>query len=297
VILYFDYLAGITVSEGIKHLRIGVSFFLMPTFLFALSQCTAVNATSALLCFVVLHFLLYPASHAYNNYHDNDTGAISGIEKPLPKNKSLLVLSSVLDLTGLIICGYLNVGAGIIVLIYIAGSRAYSNRSIRLKQYPVISYICVSGTQGLLVYFITIFCCSKIEISFLQHIGPALLSSLFIGSAYPITQIYQHETDKQDGITTLSSKLGIKGTFQFCIAMYGFTHVCTLGYLYATMQHNQMFVYVLLNAIPTYFFTAWYKKAMINESEVNYKNTMKVAAIGSVCSNIAFAIFAYLNQG
>jgi 1,4-dihydroxy-2-naphthoate polyprenyltransferase len=269
----------------------------MPTYLFAVSQCITVNKINCLLCFVALHFLLYPASHAYNNYHDNDTGAISGIENPLPKSKILLYLSTVLDLIGLVICTYMNVYAGVIVLIYIAGSRAYSNRAIRLKQYPIASYICVSGTQGLLVYFISVLCCSSSSVSFLEHIVPALLSSLFIGSAYPITQIYQHESDKKDGIITLSAKLGIEGTFKFCIAMYAFTHICTLIYLYATLQHTQMLVYIVLNAIPTYFFTTWHKKATINMAEVNYKNTMKVAAIGSVCSNIAFAIFVYLNQG
>jgi 1,4-dihydroxy-2-naphthoate polyprenyltransferase len=269
----------------------------MPTYLFALSQCLNVHSLNAFICFLVLHFLLYPASHAYNNYHDNDTGAISGIEQPLPKNKSLLWISTTLDLSALIICTCINFTAGIITLIYILGSRAYSNRSIRLKQYPVISYICVAGTQGLLVYFIAIFCCSAGTFSFWQQLEPAFLSSLFIGSAYPITQIYQHNNDKADGITTLSSKLGVKGTFVFCIVMYAITHLSTIGYLYRTMQNTQIIVYVVLSAIPTYFFTTWYKKAMKDEKEVNYKNTMKVAAIGSVCSNIAFAIFAYLNQG
>jgi 1,4-dihydroxy-2-naphthoate octaprenyltransferase len=41
------------------------------------------------------------------------------------------------------------------------------------------------------------------------------VASLFIGSVYPLTQIYQHEADKKDGVTSLSYKLGYSGTFVF----------------------------------------------------------------------------------
>jgi hypothetical protein len=41
------------------------------------------------------------------------------------------------------------------------------------------------------------------------------VASLFIGSVYPLTQIYQHEADKKDGVTTISYKLGYVGTFFF----------------------------------------------------------------------------------
>jgi len=43
------------------------------------------------------------------------------------------------------------------------------------------------------------------------------VASFFIGSVYPLTQIYQHETDKNDGVISISYKLGYNGTFVFSV--------------------------------------------------------------------------------
>ena len=58
------------------HLRIPFSFFLLPIYLFALSQSPAVDVTKAWWVFFILHFMLFPASNAYNSYYDKDEGSI-----------------------------------------------------------------------------------------------------------------------------------------------------------------------------------------------------------------------------
>jgi 1,4-dihydroxy-2-naphthoate polyprenyltransferase len=285
----------VTAVQLLKHMRLGISVFLMPTYLFALSQIDAVGIAPCFLCFVALHMLLYPSSHAYNNYMDNDFGAVSGIASPLPKNRNLLYASATLDVIALIAMYFLSTFAALLTLVYICGSRAYSYRGIRLKQYPIASYICVSGTQGLIIYYLTAFAVSK-QFSPIEHLAPALLSSMFIASAYPITQIYQHETDKQDGIVTMSALLGVQGTFRFSAVMYTLTHIFTCVYLYATLQHIHILVYFALNLVPTVMFLQWQTKAQIEPKEVNYKNTMKIAGIASICSNICFIVFCAINK-
>ena len=47
-----------------------------------------------------------------------------------------------------------------------------------------------------------------------------LAAAFLIGGFYPITQVYQHESDKNDNVITVSMLLGKKGTFIFCAAMY-----------------------------------------------------------------------------
>ena len=55
-----------------------------------------------------------------------------------------------------------------------------------------------------------------------------LACSLQIAGVYPLTQIYQHEQDLADGVTTISYKLGYKGTFIFSAIMFAFCNVCYL---------------------------------------------------------------------
>jgi 1,4-dihydroxy-2-naphthoate octaprenyltransferase len=62
--------------NNLKLLRLPFSFFLMPVFLFALSEQQPNNAMQAFLLFVVLHLLIYPSSNAYNSYMDQDEGSI-----------------------------------------------------------------------------------------------------------------------------------------------------------------------------------------------------------------------------
>jgi hypothetical protein len=53
----------------------------------------------------------------------------------------------------------------------------------------------------------------------------------FIGSVYPLTQIYQHEADKRDGVTSISYKLGYNGTFVFSGILFSIATVL-LYYLF-----------------------------------------------------------------
>ena len=55
-----------------------------------------------------------------------------------------------------------------------------------------------------------------------------IASSLLIGGFYPLTQIYQHEEDYNDGVITISYLLGYKGTF-FLLALYMLLAFITLG--------------------------------------------------------------------
>ena len=79
------------------HLRLLFSAFLLPVFLFALSQVPQINWQNAILTFVIWHLLVYPASNGYNSYFDKDEGSIALIEKPPPVDKSLYFFALLLD--------------------------------------------------------------------------------------------------------------------------------------------------------------------------------------------------------
>src|SRR5882672_6985578 len=82
----------------IRLLRIPFSFFLSPLYLFTLAQVPDIDIPRAILVFIILHFLIYPASNGYNSYMDRDTESIGGIEHPPPPSRELYHLTIVMDL-------------------------------------------------------------------------------------------------------------------------------------------------------------------------------------------------------
>ena len=112
----------------------------MPIFLFALSQSLIIDTSEALITFILLHVFIYPASNAYNSYHDKDLGSIGGIKNPPPVNHKVLLLANILDSIALLASLLMGFEFFILILIYISISRLYSNRTIRLKKYPHIAF-------------------------------------------------------------------------------------------------------------------------------------------------------------
>ena len=76
-------------KSTIQLLRLPFSFFLMPVFWFALGQVVDKDWWRALLIFVILHLLVYPASNGYNSYMDRDTTSIGGLQHPMQPTQQL----------------------------------------------------------------------------------------------------------------------------------------------------------------------------------------------------------------
>src|SRR4051812_48340343 len=93
----------------IQLLRFHFSFFLMPVYWFALSQTARVNSLDAILIFIILHLLVYPASNGYNSYMDRDTTSIGGIRNPLQPTKQLFYITVLFDLTAILLSCFISV--------------------------------------------------------------------------------------------------------------------------------------------------------------------------------------------
>jgi 1,4-dihydroxy-2-naphthoate octaprenyltransferase len=141
-------------SSTIQLLRFPFSFFLLPVYLFALSQAEHTNWWRALLIFIILHLLVYPASNGYNSYMDRDESSIGGLEKPMQPTKQLFRVTVIMDLTALVLCFFISYYFALGIALYILASRAYSFRGIRLKKYPVAGYLTVIIFQGAVVFWL-----------------------------------------------------------------------------------------------------------------------------------------------
>jgi 1,4-dihydroxy-2-naphthoate polyprenyltransferase len=281
-------------KSTIQLLRFHFSFFLMPVYWFALCQTPAVSWPDAIIVFVILHLLVYPASNGYNSYMDRDETPIGGIEKPLQPTRQLFYTTIIMDVISitlsLVISIYFTTG----ILLYILASRAYSYRGIRLKKYPVIGYLTVVVFQGAVTFWLVYHGCS-IEKSLVVPWQTMLAASLLIGGFYPLTQIYQHKEDKQDGVTTISYLLGYKGTFIFTAIVYFIAFGVMAYWFIATLQQTKFFVLQLFFIPVLVYFFIWAKKVWKDNAAANFKNTMQMNLLASVCTNLAFITILILN--
>ena len=259
----------------------------MPVYWFALSQTKDINTLHAILIFVILHLLVYPASNGYNSYMDRDTESVGGIKNPQQPTVQLFYTTVFLDMLAVLASLYISLTFASGILVYILASRAYSYRGIRLKQYPIIGYITVTFFQGAVTFFLVMHGSSSNK-TLAVPMFAMVASSLLVGGFYPLTQIYQHKQDAEDGVKTLSLLLGYKGTFIFTAIVY-FLAVLILAILLISAQHLNSFLIIQLFFLPVlvYFFW-WFKQVTVKHSAANFVNTMRMTLLASVCTNAAF---------
>lgn len=271
----------------IQLLRFHFSLFLLPVYLFALSQATEMDTSRAIAVFVILHLLVYPASNGYNSYMDRDETPIGGLQSPLQPTRQLFVVTVIMDVGAVAWSFALSPLFAVGILLYILASRAYSYRGIRLKKYPVVGFLTVFIFQGALVFYLTY---TTVTVpSQPPPIIPMVLSSLLIGALYPLTQIYQHEEDRKDGVTTLSYLLGKRGTFLFSMALF---LLATAGmYLLFRQQDDLNFFYLyLLYLLPVVlFFLYWMGRVWKDEAAADFRNSLRMNLLSTLCT-IAFFI-------
>ncbi|MFL5809638.1 MAG: UbiA family prenyltransferase [Flavisolibacter sp.] len=279
----------------IQLLRFHFSFFLLPVYLFALSQLPEINWTNAVAVFIILHLLVYPSSNGYNSYMDRDETPIGGLATPLQPTNQLFHVSVIMDLLAMILSLFISRYFAVGILLYILASRAYSYRGIRLKRFPIIGFLTVFVFQGAVIFFISY---HGIHPTQTLHVPllPCLIASLLIASLYPLTQIYQHEADKKDGVTTISYILGAKGTFIFSMILF-LTATFLLFVRFQKMERMNNFYYYLLIMLPVVlFFLYWMKNTWQNPESANFRNSLVMNVLSTVCTSIFFIMLIIMNH-
>jgi 1,4-dihydroxy-2-naphthoate octaprenyltransferase len=276
-------------QSTVQLLRFHFSFFLLPVYLFALSQVQQPDWGRALLIFFILHFLVYPASNGYNSYMDRDESSIGGIKVPLPPTRELFHVSVVMDCLAVLLGIFVSYLFALGLILYILASRAYSYRRIRLKQFPVAGYLTVIIFQGGVTFWIVYHGTDRNLTTTVPAIA-VLASTLLIGGFYPLTQIYQHDADRKDGVLTISALAGYRGTFIFT----GLVYLLAFGSLAAYFIGNGnlkdfLTLNILMSPIIVYFFI-WATKVWRDTSAADFSHTMRMNLLACTCTNIAFIV-------
>ncbi|RYY53072.1 MAG: prenyltransferase [Chitinophagaceae bacterium] len=268
-------------------LRIPFSIFLSPVYFFALSEAPGPVLVNAVLVFFILHLLVYPASNGYNSYMDRDTGPIGGLEKPPPPSTQLYHVTIVLDLLAILLAFLVHPLFGCLMPLYIGASKAYSYRRIRLKQYPVTGYLLVIAVQGAFTFWLVWFGVAS-NPSYVLPWLPMLACAFLIGGFYPLTQVYQHAQDRQDGVTTISFLLGYRGTFIFCAIMYIIAWTILAFHFSGQGKMTSLWIFTLFLIPVVVRFFAWLGKVWKDPSAASFRNTMQMTWTASLATNLAF---------
>ena len=283
----------------LKHLRITFSFNLLPIFLFALAITPkSINWIDALVLFVCWHFFIYPASNGFNSYFDKDKESIAGIKYPPKVTKELYYFSIALDVIGILLALCIHLTTAISMLIYGLISKAYSHPLIRLKKRPIVSWIIVSVFQGYFVFLVTYWAIHDIPISRLTTSMiqiPALLTTMMLMSAYPITQVYQHKEDRERGDFTLSLRLGVLGTFHFTALGFVITALGYVSYFFYYHDSQTMLLYLILMIPLLIYYIFWYQKVIKSIDLADFEHTMKLNRLSALCLNSFFLLLIIFN--
>jgi hypothetical protein len=151
--------------------------------------------------------------------------------------------------------------------------------------------------QGAFTYYMSIAGISGSGLLLDQVNSYVLLGCSFqIAGAYPLTQVYQHQQDLKDGITTLSYKLGYIGTFLFTALMFLLCNV--FYYLYFTARDLGMIFYIIqVFFIPiVVFFGYWFYLVSKDSKQANFRNTMRMNWVAAICMNSCFIVLIIINR-
>jgi len=282
-----------------QHLRIPFSIFLMPVFLFALAVNPQVDWLDAVLIFVILHLLVYPASNGFNSYFDKDEDSIGGVEKPLPVSRQLYWTALAFDAVGLLLSLLISFEFTLMVFLYGLISKAYSHPWVRLKKYPIAGWLVVGMFQGYFTWctvWIGLHGWAPFWADASLHV-PAALSTLLLWGSYPMTQVYQHEEDARRGDRTLSLLLGIRGTFHFVITVFGLANAGLIWLFYTQFSITLAVLFQLTLTPVLLFFLRWYLQVRKNEQAADFKRTMRLNLLSSTCMILFFVLMTVLQYG
>jgi 4-hydroxybenzoate polyprenyltransferase len=281
------------------HLRFPFSYFLLPVFFFSLCISPNFNGPRIGWVFLILHFLLYPASNGYNSYFDKDEKSIGGLKNPPPVRPGLYHLALLLDLAAITL-GYLKINFTFAVMLLVYGlvSKAYSHPAVRIKKYAISGWIITGLFQGLFTFVMSYIGLNNFEIENVLKPGvllPGILTSVMLWATYPMTQVYQHDEDSKRGDKTFSLMLGIKGTFYFAAAFFGITTIGFVAYLQHYFETRYAIIFLIVLAPVLIYFLYWFSKVRLDESKADYRHTMWLNFISATCMN-GFFLYLFLNR-
>jgi hypothetical protein len=273
-------------------LRFPFSLFLMPIFLWALWYVPNPLSLRSLSVFIIFHILVYPASNGYNSLIDQDTEPIGGIAQPPPPPALLGPVTLSMDLTAIVWAGAIDFYFGAWIAFLIGMSRLYSAPWPRLKQYPWLSFGLVSLLQGAFTFEVALYGMGVSPHMLTQPmvLGSAAICTALVGSAYPLSQVFQHTEDKQRGDMTLSRWLGYRKTFLCSEILLG---MALLGMI--TTQPRLLLWIFMGSMLPAgLYLVYWHQQVLQSERAASFSHSLRLNLFWAMGLNICFGLYCLI---
>ncbi len=281
------------------HLRIPFSFFLLPVFLFAVSQSNNIDWINLVLTFIILHVFLYPASNGYNSYFDKDEGSIGGLKHPPRVSLELYYVALSFDLFAVTLGLVIGWEFALMLLTYGLVSKAYSHPWVRLKKLAITGWLIAGIFQGAFTFLMTYMAINNLTVPELVEnriLMAALLTTGLLWGSYPMTQVYQHEEDIRRGDRTISVILGIRGTFYFTSIIFLLANVGFIFFFLTFHTWTIVLLFEILLLPMLGFFTYWLIQVLGNEKKADFGSTMRLNTISAISLNSFFLLLYMLTH-
>jgi 4-hydroxybenzoate polyprenyltransferase len=205
------------VKDLLLHLRLHWQVMLAPLFLWGFVLAAGENARALItpefwLVFFIFHVLFYGGATALNSYYDQDEGPVGGLWEPPRVTHDLLVFSVALQVVGLVLLFFVSLPLFGLALVMGVVGNAYSHPAVRLKAYPWSSLLAVSIFQGMGGAAAGwLYATQDLQtLLTLKAIMGLLAAALIITGFYPLTQVYQREEDRKQGVISFAVYAGEK---------------------------------------------------------------------------------------
>jgi 1,4-dihydroxy-2-naphthoate octaprenyltransferase len=144
--------------------------------------------------------------------------------------------------------------------------------------------------QGALTFWLVFYGSSADPVVWAVPWQGMVIAALLIGGFYPLTQVYQHQQDLDDGVKTISYLLGYTGTFWFCAFVYLLAWIFMAQFFISTNQAGKLLLLSIFFVPIIVYFIKWFMAVRKDYTAANFKNTMKMNWVAAACTNIAFII-------
>jgi 1,4-dihydroxy-2-naphthoate octaprenyltransferase len=202
-------------KDLVLHLRLHWQVLLMPLFLWGFLLAAGARAPDLItleffVVFLIVHVMFYGGATALNSYYDQDEGPVGGLWDPPETTHDLFIFAVALQVAGLAILFFINRPLFVLGLIMGVVGNAYSYPGIRLKAYPLTSLLAVSIFQGMGGTAAGWLYAAEQWRSLFSSKGVLgmLAAALIITGFYPLTQIYQVEEDRKQGVISFAVRFG-----------------------------------------------------------------------------------------
>jgi 1,4-dihydroxy-2-naphthoate octaprenyltransferase len=169
--------------------------------------------------YVNVVILLFGTATVYNSWHDRDEGPIGGLKHP-PKMQPWMRKAALwLQFVGLLWAHYAGMGFTYLYLVSMILFWLYSSPRFRWKAHPILSLVAIAFSTGTNSFWMGYLAGDAARFP-LTVLAAGLGVAALLLALYPVSQLFQLQSDQARGDQTFALAFGIDKVKQFFTVCY-----------------------------------------------------------------------------